>query len=528
METAYFLFFLHLSLKGYCEANHQTNKSDLQKHYKAAEGQNFTMPYCNCSKMVDMKSTSSSAEGGGNEEQFLDCGKLFIAEAKHSGNYSCFTNGNKLFFRLQVEKMRCLWRNESIKILVVCAGGQISCPGFGCSNNTNVTWYKNKKKVSDQHRPSREVREVLYLEPVHEKDDGVFFCHTQIIEGGVTWTLRTGVEVIVIPPPSRSPPRIPVDNEPKEVEIGQPYTFLCKALFPFELNFSPKIEWYMNNDGNMTLLDSKQKSLKKYTQEYEVIQVATINEVTPHHLTYTYTCIASNTFGNISATIKLKRKIKVQWPSLVGYLVTAFLPVGGLIIVVRVKWLEIQLIYRCYFKNGKHNGDEKEFDVFLSYVWSPASEEVLGGEIISSRSPLNDEEGELCITDLLNEEVKATKKPLEVLLPQVLEDQWGYRLCLLERDVIPGGAYTNDVVLAIKKSQMLICVLSDDYFTNSNAVFELESGVQPDPPLPTLVQRALGVLPSLDWRSGEPSHSNFWRSLRKTMPKNKVKLVSVR
>uniref|UniRef100_A0A3P8QNC0 Interleukin 1 receptor accessory protein n=1 Tax=Astatotilapia calliptera TaxID=8154 RepID=A0A3P8QNC0_ASTCA len=402
--------------------------------------------------------------------------------------------------------MRCLWRNESIKILVVCAGGQISCPGFGCSNNTNVTWYKNKKKVSDQHRPSREVREVLYLEPVHEKDDGVFFCHTQIIEGGVTWTLRTGVEVIVIPPPSRSPPRIPVDNEPKEVEIGQPYTFLCKALFPFELNFSPKIEWYMNNDGNMTLLDSKQKSLKKYTQEYEVIQVATINEVTPHHLTYTYTCIASNTFGNISATIKLKRKIK----------------------------------------------DEKEFDVFLSYVWSPASEEVLGGEIISSRSPLNDEEGDLCITDLLNEEVKATKKPLEVLLPQVLEDQWGYRLCLLERDVIPGGAYTNDVVLALKKSQMLICVLSDDYFTNSNAVFELESGVQallqnsvlkllllwttkaspsliqPDPPLPTLVQRALGVLPSLDWRSGEPSHSNFWRSLRKTMPKNKVKLVSVR
>ncbi|XP_005466888.1 interleukin-18 receptor accessory protein [Oreochromis niloticus] len=556
METAYFLFFLHLFLKGYCEANHQTNKSDLQKHYKAVEGQNFMMPYCNCSKTVEMKSTSSSAEGGGNEEQFLDCRKLFIAEAKHSGNYSCFTNGNKLFFRLQVEKMRCLWRNESIKILVVVAGGHISCPGFGCSNNTNVTWYKNKTKVSDQHRLSREVREVLYLETVYEQDAGVFFCDTQIIEGGVTWTLRTGVEVIVIPPPLREPPRIPVDNEPKEVEIGQPYTLLCKALFPFELNFSPKMEWYMNNDGNMTLLDSKQnstnrESLKKYMQEYEVVQVATINEVTPQHLTYTYTCIASNTFGNISATVKLKRKIKVQWPSLVGYPVTSFLLVGGLGIIVHVKWLEIQLIYRSYFQNGKHDEDEKEFDVFLSYVWSPASEEVVEGEIISSRSPPNDEEGSLCITNLLNEEVKATKKPLEVLLPQVLEDQWGYRLCLLERDVIPGGAYTNDVVLAIKKSQMLICVLSDDYFTNSNAVFELESGVQallqnsglkllllwttkaspsliqPDPPLPTLVQRALRVLPSLEWRSGEPSHSNFWKSLRKTMPNNKVKLVSV-
>lgn len=53
-------------------------------------------------------------------------------------------------------------------------------------------------------------------------------------------------------------------------------------------------------------------------------------------------------------------------------------------------------------------------------------------------------------------------------------------LCFPKRLIISffSTAYTNDVVLAIKKSQMLICVLSDDYFTNSNAVFELESGVQ--------------------------------------------------
>lgn len=63
---------------------------------------------------------------------------------------------------------------------------------------SKCAFLQNKKKVSDQHRPSREVREVLYLEPVYEKDAGVFFCDTQIIEGGVTWTLRTGVEVIVI------------------------------------------------------------------------------------------------------------------------------------------------------------------------------------------------------------------------------------------------------------------------------------------------------------------------------------------
>lgn len=42
------------------------------------------------------------------------------------------------------------------------------------------------------------------------------------------------------------------------------------------------------------------------------------------------------------------------------------------------------------------------------------------------------------------------------------------------------SAYTSDVVLAIQRTQMLVCVLSDDYFADSNAVFVLESGVQVD------------------------------------------------
>lgn len=40
------------------------------------------------------------------------------------------------------------------------------------------------------------------------------------------------------------------------------------------------------------------------------------------------------------------------------------------------------------------------------------------------------------------------------------------------------SAYTNDVVLAIQRSQMLICVLSAEYLSNTDAVFILESGLQ--------------------------------------------------
>lgn len=187
----------------------------------------------------------------------------------------------------------------------------------------------------------------------------------------------------------------------------------------------------------------------------------------------------------------------------------------------------------------------KHFDVFLSYVRSPPPAQTEGGSTPSSSSGPEHVKKKPLKTD------SATRRPLEVLLPEVMEDQWGYRLCLLDRDVLPGGVFTNEVAHAIQHSQMLICLLSAEYLSNSNAVFVLESGVQAllqkcnlrllliwtsrdstsliqlDPPLPTLVQRALKVLPSLDWTLGKPpgTTGNFWRSLRKAMPSHKVQSV---
>lgn len=47
--------------------------------------------------------------------------------------------------------------------------------------------------------------------------------------------------------------------------------------------------------------------------------------------------------------------------------------------------------------------------------------------------------------------------------------------------------------------------------------------IKPDPPLPLLVQKALKVLPSLDWTSGnsERRTGDFWRSLKKLLPSDK-------
>ncbi|XP_028258051.1 interleukin-18 receptor accessory protein-like [Parambassis ranga] len=556
MQTRCVLFFLifPILLEGCCKTHHQRRRTVFQRettdqHYRVVEGESFMMP---CVASLWFRTT----EGVELKDSSLDCGKVFQAQLNHSGKYtsSQLSSGHHVVIYLQVvEKnaLGCFQAEEHSVTLRVAAGGQITCPGFNCSNNTNVIWYKSNKLVSEQRRALCEKRGRLHLCQVTEYDEDVYFCDRQIVVQGVTWTFRRAVQVkIVRYHTSSDPPRIeyPDVNMTEEVELGQPHTLTCHVFFQVEEEFSPKVQWYLNHGGNMenmTLLSMERSQEKRVTvEEFEVIQRAIIKEVTPQHLNHTYSCIASTPVHKSSVTIQLKQKIKVKWPVLVGYPIVSFLLIVGLGIILHVKWLELQLIYRSHFQHGKNNEEKKEFDVLLSYVWNPLSEEVVSGFTMSSRPGTFSSEEACFSMDLVNSEDEATQTPLEVLLPQVIEGQWGYRLCLLERDVLPGGAYTNDVVLAIKRSRMLICILSTDYLSDSNAVFVLETGVkallqnsvpkllliwtsrasaslmQPDPPLPALVQRALKVLPSLDWTSRKPAKatSKFWRSLKKAMP----------
>ncbi|CAK6970779.1 interleukin-18 receptor accessory protein-like [Scomber scombrus] len=525
MQTGYILLFLIINtfMEGCCVGNHP-KKTGLQQniaqtHFRVVKGESFVIP-CNTHKVV-----CSKIEGEGNESLSFDCGRQPSTAEKHSGNYTCLLSDSK--FHLQVvEKTSLLCsepEEESQLTLEVAKGGKIPCPGLSCYS-TDVLWYKNNKDPCER-RACDNTNGVLTLLTVHEHDSGVYFCDRQITEQGVMWTFRRAVHVQSIPQRTTDVPGIvyPVDNMTEIVELGQNHTLRCEVDFPYEKDFLPKVQWYMNYKGNMKnmtelLMESPEQTDKHKYGTVTMIQKAIITEVTSLNLNHTYTCIARNTFGNKSATVMLKEKIEVNWPSLVGYPIASFLLVVGLGIVLHAKWLELQLIYRTRFQRGKLNGDEKEFDVLLSYVWSPPSAEVEGCLTLSSTSR-PDTEVKSCLSSLepLNMEEGNTQRAPEVLLRQVLEDQWGYRLCLLERDMVPGEAYTNDVVHAIQRSKMLICLLSDDYLSNNDAVFVLASGVQallqnsapkllliwtsrtttsliqPDPPLPSVVHRALKI-----------------------------------
>ncbi|KAM4631409.1 interleukin-18 receptor accessory protein-like [Polymixia lowei] len=575
---ALILAIIPIFLEGCCVVKHQTENiqepTENHYNYRAVQGDVFMMPCVNPStqhyeKVVwsrhaergDVTASLSSDATRREEEGVVSKDNVLTfpaLEAKHSGNYTCRTGGRKMFLHLQVlEKagLGCPKPEGSELILIEGKSKEIPCPAFTCGDhayNTDVTWHKNGTALAELQRMRGVCKKngSLFLCTVYKADKAVFFCDRNTSEQGVLWINRRAVSTKVIPMDTKVSPVITHPrNETEEVEIGQPYTLTCNVTFGFERNSSSLIQWYSSNQGtkeDMILMKMESPvTLRELESGTVVTRRAVIEEVTSLNLNHTYTCIASNAVGNSSATIKLKRKTGVKWPAMVAYPTVTLVLVAGLGVIVYVKWLELSLLYRSHWPHENNGEDEKEFDVFLSYVWSPLSEEVEALAMFSPSRPDTYEEASPSSMDHLTiEEGYATQTPLEVLLPQVLEDQWGYRLCLLERDLLPGGAYTEDVVHTLQRSRMLICLLSADYLSSSNAMFVLESGIQAllqgshlkllliwmrgksacvdqlNPALPTLVRRALRVLPALVWAQGEPakSTSNFWRSLRTAMP----------
>ncbi|XP_021178174.2 interleukin-18 receptor accessory protein [Fundulus heteroclitus] len=548
VRTGFLLFyFLFPTIsEGCCGQKQRRTIADQQlNRYKVVEGEAFMMP-CDTSMEFPMKWFKA--------DKGKECGKEFVAEVEDCGAYRSLAGSNLTLHVINRTSLRCFQHSESSAMLLVGEGGLIRCPGYTCYNNTGVVWYKKNKAVSAQRRTSCENEGQLRLCTVYKEDRGVYYCDRQISEQGIPWTFRRAVNVTVVPHlnASSSPQlKYPSANMTEEVELGQPHTLMCEVMFDFEVNISRKVQWFMNHDGdveNTTPLHMEPPQEKQVMlQTIEVTQKSIIKEVTPQHLKHTYTCFAGNVIGNNSVTIKLQNKIRARWTSLIGYPVACFVLVAGLGIILHIKWLELQLIYRSHFQFGKHKEGEKEFDVFVSYVWTVPSAEVANGLARFSKPYSDAEEG--CLSTV---KMQSSEEPIEMLLPQVLEDRWGYRVCLLERDILPGGAYTNDVVLTINRSRMLICVLSAEYFASDNAVFVLESGVkallqtsalkmllvwtggtspsfiQPEPPLPKLVQKALKVLPSLQWSTDVSSTAvgSFWISLRKAMPVQASRLAS--
>uniref|UniRef100_K7FGL5 Interleukin 18 receptor accessory protein n=1 Tax=Pelodiscus sinensis TaxID=13735 RepID=K7FGL5_PELSI len=438
-----------------------------------------------------------------------------------AGIYICMISGQKEeisclknIIEVQAKKnANCSDNGKNELSLPIEMGHSISCPGIHCYSHLQrspVTWYKHSglKLTNDEIR----------LVPIYKQDAGIYICDYIIFDNSIQWIMR---RVIRVKTTARRntvhTPNIlyPSGMKTLEVELGKPLKMECKVLFGYENNVHSAITWYRDikeSKSELCLLNSTGLPVKVMGQFCERNVVAMLREVTERDLNSNFICFANNSVGNSTGVLKLKRKeralFKYILPSVIALLVGLLLGSA----FVYQHWIEIVLVYRNYLAKDETIGDCKEFDAFVSY----AKQDSFGSD-----------------STCLNEEQFA----LEVLL-EVLENKHGYKLCLLDRDILPGGAYTDDIVTAIKQSRRVIIILSPGY-VNGPSIFELQAAVncalednmiklilikyksfQEPESLPPLVKKALKILPVVTWKSSNASSPNkqFWKYMRYHMP----------
>ncbi|XP_059137277.1 interleukin-18 receptor accessory protein [Peromyscus eremicus] len=401
---------------------------------------------------------------------------------------------------------------ENEQYLFLGSTGSIYCPSLSCQSDVQspeMTWYRDGRLLPEYKN------NIVKLGAVYDHHQGLYVCDYTQSDNVSSWTVRAVVQVRTIVKDTNLKPDIldPI-TDTLEVELGKSLVLPCKVQFGFQRHFQPVIKWFVKESTQeQEIKEFKEKSIQSNYKNKVIEHTAFLREITPRDLSKKFVCFAQNSVGNTTRTIQLRKKEGV---------VFAYILLGTVMMLVAILvtaaflywyWIEIVLLCRAYKSKDETLSDKKEFDAFISYANRSFPESEATGSLSEEHLALN-------------------------LFPEVLENKYGYTLCLLERDVTPGGVYADDIVNIIKKSRRGIFILSPSY-VNGPCVFELQAAVNlalgdqtlklilinfssfrvPES-LPFLVKKALRVLPTVTWRglkSVQPS-SRFWTQICYHMP----------
>ncbi|PKK20928.1 interleukin 1 receptor accessory protein [Columba livia] len=422
-----------------------------------------------------------------------------------TGNYTCMlrntTYCSKVAFPLEVvakDPHSCV--SHSIKpaeqmLYLEDADEKIICPdidGFYPAGVTpTVKWYFNCNFVHNfNERYPRGPRFVIGI--VRSVYEGNYTCIVTFKDHGRAYNLTRTIKMKVVGSPKKAlPPQFSSPNEKVvyELEAGEDLVLPCEVFFTFLKDSRTEVWWTIDGKSTDDIVDPKikvtQSEITRAFEDKTIIRTLTVAKATDHS----------------QAVVHMRVVAPKYTVELACGLGATVLLVVVLIVIYHAYWLEMVLFYRAHFGTDETILDGKEYDVYVSYA-------------------RNAEEEEFVLLTLRG----------------VLENEFGYKLCIFDRDSLPGGNTTEAVFDFIQRSRRMIVVLSPDYLTEKSiSLLEFKLGIMCQNAIatklivveyrplqcthPSILQLKESVS-FVTWKGekSKRSGSQFWKALRLALP----------
>nr|XP_006127708.1 interleukin-18 receptor 1 [Pelodiscus sinensis] len=393
----------------------------------------------------------------------------------------------------------------------------LKCSAVPHSKNVTIMWYKNCNIYDSANK-----EELIFLNLTVE-DSGNYTCVVSLSYARRAFNVTSTTELMVADDAAEIVKLEIIEPEETYVkaQIGKEVTLNCTVFLGYSgaASFEYTLYWANKNINSCSESTKEEYSIcekedvvfnsgnKKYVSK--LLWIKTVKE---EDFNSNYTCLLKTPNKSRVKNFTLKKGNPPDLPPHVfttGIIMTIFSSLVAVLLAVLsvIFRVDLVLFYRDITGKDDTVGDGKEYDAFVSYL-----------------------------KDSIPTNVEERKFALEIL-PRTLEQQFGYKLCIFERDVSLGGAVVDDVHSFIDKSRRLIIILSRNYISD-RVMYELETGLHK-----ALVERkikiilieymlisdynflpkSLELLPSrrvVKWKEDKslPLNSRFWKNLRYLMP----------
>ncbi|MEQ2280729.1 hypothetical protein AMECASPLE_022948 [Ameca splendens] len=433
---------------------------------------------------------------------------ILSASVNHQGNYSCGPLSNtssQMFYRLIVcsnESKQCnirkrydhtCYRNKACKLY--CPEGEFLPAGVPGITKNKLKWHKENGEPSEPYFPSVEL-----------EASGVYICTRSYLYSGGIYNISLTSVLDVQTGERRSNLGIysPKNGQAFEVELGTTMRIECKAIID---SCTDDLFWIHGTD----FLDSGDYYTDSCNESGVMPQRRTtliFKEISQANLSTNFTCKLDKSTPTSTSIVNIILFKKAQ-PSrrMVTICTVCIVVLTVVTVVIYVKFkIDVTLFVRdkVGFKLCQSNtSDGKSFDAFLMCYKSYTD----GGLSEADRK----------------------------CLATTLEDQFGYSLCLYDRDVLPGQAIAEAVLACIEQSRAVVLVPSfPDPKTGSGVLSAIHASLveqktrlifinteQTEASRSGSFPEALQLLSkagkSVTWKGGPPS-SCFWKQLRYHLP----------